>query len=178
MNLPNLLTLIRIALVPVFFAIIIQSPAENPQAPFFALLIFCVAAATDALDGFLARVLKQQTELGMFLDPLADKLLIVSGFLGILITGQPVFKPSMWIQVTVLFREIVIVLGFLTLHFFSKNILFRPNWIGKMTTFSQMLLILFCILNWPGAFLFSLVVAFFTVTSGIVYTVRELKQFS
>ncbi len=114
----------------------------------------------------------------MFLDPLADKLLILFGFLGILLTAQSIFKPPLWVSVIVLFREIVIALGFLTLFFFSKNIHFRPNWLGKTTTCTQMMLILFCLLSWPGTIALAYAAAFLTITSGVVYTVREMTQFS
>ena len=67
---------------------------------------------------------------------------------------------------------------FLTIHFFSKKVIFHPNWLGKLTTCSQMLLIAFCIFNWTGATFLAFSVAFLTIASGIVYTVRELRQFS
>jgi len=178
LNLPNSLTLFRIALVPVFLSIILQSPEENSQARLHAFFIFGIAAFTDALDGFLARKFNQQTELGAFLDPLADKMLVLSGFLGILLTTQAVYKLPIWVQVTVLFRELVIVLGFLTLQLFSKKITFIPNHLGKLTTFSQMALILFCIFNWPGSIEAAYLVAALTIASGIVYTSRELRKFT
>jgi cardiolipin synthase (CMP-forming) len=178
LNLPNFLTLTRIALVPVFFSLLLQPPAENTQSLFFALFIFVLAALTDALDGYLARTLKQETELGVFLDPLADKLLMVAGFLGIFLTAQSVYKPTIWIQVVILFREVVLALGFVTLHFFSKKVVFHPNWLGKLTTFSQMTLIVSCMMNFSFASYLSWVAAILTICSGIVYTVRELRHFS
>ena len=177
MNLPNLLTLTRIALVPLFFSLLLQPPIEGTHSLIFALLVFTIAAITDALDGFAARALKQETELGVFLDPLADKLLMIAGFLGILLTSQLVYKPLIWIQVVILFREVVIALGFLTLHFFSKKVTFHPNWLGKLTTFFQMTLIVFCVINHSFAQPLSLIVAVLTIASGIVYTVRELRHF-
>ena len=178
MNLPNLLTLFRISLVPFFLSVLLQSPDENSRACLHAFLIFGIAALTDALDGFLARRLNQETDLGKFLDPLADKLLILSGFLGILLTSQPVYKLPIWVQVTVLFRELVIALGFLTLFLFSKNIHFVPNPLGKLTTCFQMTLIVFCLFNWPGTMLIAYFTVLLTILSGIVYTSRELTQFS
>ena len=177
MNLPNILTLVRIALVPIFFSFLLQTPTENHLARFHAFLIFSFGAVTDALDGFFARLLKQQSKLGAFLDPLADKLLILAGFLGILLTTQPIFKLPVWIQVVVLFREIIIALGFLTLFLFSGKMDFKPNWIGKITTFFQMALIISCILNWSGAILIGYFAAVLTIVSGVVYTMRELPNF-
>jgi len=74
MNIPNMLTLIRITLVPIFVILMMEGLFS------YALAVFVVAGITDALDGFLARVLGQQTVLGSYLDPLADKALIITSF--------------------------------------------------------------------------------------------------
>ncbi len=178
MSLPNILTLIRIILVPIFFTVLVSPALPHSVLRFSAVFIFGAAALTDALDGFFARALKQQTELGAFLDPLADKLLVVFGLLGILLTPQAVFKPPLWIQVTILFREIILLLGFVMLFFLSKEIRIQPNYLGKCTTFSQMLLILFCLLSLPNAIGVAYFTAILTIISGCVYSARELIKFS
>ena len=84
MSLPNTITFIRIILVPFFFTELVSYKPNAEHHLKIALILFMTAASTDALDGFLARTLKLKTELGTFLDPLADKLLLVSGFLALL----------------------------------------------------------------------------------------------
>ena len=177
MNFPNFLTLLRIALAPVFLALLLQSPAEYPNILAFVFPIFAAAALTDAFDGFLARKWKQETELGIFLDPVADKVLILFGFLGILLTAQPVFKLPVWFQILVLFRELVIIIGVMTLFFFTGKIHSLPNKLGKLTTVTQILLIGSCILNWAGTANFSYAVAFLTAASCVVYTVQGMAKF-
>lgn len=178
MNLPNILTLLRIVLVPIFFSFLITPFSENPNARFYASFCLIAAALTDVLDGFFARSLRQQTEIGALLDPIADKLIVISGFLGILLTSQAVFKPLLGVQVMIIFREIMIALGFLIVFLFSRKIDFHPNWLGKMTNGLQLSLILFCIYDWPGAMGLSYVTVAVTVASGLVYTVQELRKFS
>lgn len=151
-------------------------PAENPHARMIACVLFAGAAVTDAIDGLLARLLRQKTELGAFLDPLADKMLILAGMIGIFLTLQPVYQPPLWFLVIVLFRELVFVIGFLTFLVFSKRMRIRPNLLGKATTLSQMLVILFCVLNWPGAQAVVSACALLTIASGFVYTGREWKN--
>lgn len=170
MNIPNLLTLLRIALVPIFFILLL-----TPGARIVAFTVFAAAALTDALDGLLARILNQKTELGAFLDPLADKMLILSGLIGIYLTKQPVHEPPLWFLVVVLFRELVFVIGFFTFFFFSKKMIICPNLLGKATTLTQMFLVVVCLLNWPGMLPLTFVSGALTVTSGLVYTWREWK---
>jgi len=101
MNIPNLLTLTRIILVPVIVILLIQ-------ASFFkAMIVFVVAGITDGLDGFLARVLNQKTVLGSYLDPLADKALILTSFVTLSILGV---VPS-WLSVIVISRDCIILIG-------------------------------------------------------------------
>ncbi len=177
MNLPNFLTLSRIALAPIFLSLLLLPPAENSHTLLFVTAIFAIAAFTDALDGFLARRWRQQTDLGAFLDPVADKILILSGFFGILLTAQPVFKLPVWIQILVLFRELVIGIGVMTLFLFSGKIHSLPNKLGKLTTVMQILLIGASLLNWNLTLEFAYVVAALTAASGVVYTVQGMRKF-
>ena len=107
MNIPNFLSLLRIILVPVFVIFLIQAEYDK------ALITFAVAGLTDALDGTLARLLKCQTTLGAFLDPIADKLLLVTSFVSLALFG---LIPA-WLAVIVISRDFIILLGiaFLTL---------------------------------------------------------------
>src|SRR3970040_1766704 len=101
MNIPNILTIFRILLVPVFVIFVIQNNL------FMALVIFILAGITDGLDGFLARVLDQRTVIGAYLDPIADKFLLISAYLSLTIKDM---LPG-WLSVVVVTRDIIILSG-------------------------------------------------------------------
>ncbi|MEI7670918.1 MAG: CDP-diacylglycerol--glycerol-3-phosphate 3-phosphatidyltransferase [Deltaproteobacteria bacterium] len=173
MNIPNLITLLRILLVPVVVILLIQG--------FFikALIVFVVAGLSDALDGFLARVLKQQTELGAYLDPIADKALLASTF----ITLSVLHVIPGWLTVIVISRDFIILLGISVLSIMSFSVEIRPLFISKITTAVQLttvLLALFarCLTVGIDPMLLHAIywaTAFFTVVSGLQYLSRGLK---
>src|SRR4030065_2641137 len=101
MNIPNLLTLLRIILVPVIVILLIQGVFLK------ALIAFIVASLSDVLDGFLARILHQQTALGAYLDPIADKALLASSF----VTLSVLHVIPGWLTGIVITRDFLILLG-------------------------------------------------------------------
>jgi cardiolipin synthase len=128
---------------------------------------------TDAADGYLARRLGQHTTLGSYIDPIADKLLLVSGFLSLsLLKDLPVSMhiPG-WLTLTVLTRDVVIVLGALFIFITTGTLKARPLFIGKLTTVFQMTTLFACLVALPPAVRnASFIITFFlTVVSGIVY---------
>lgn len=175
MSIPNYLTLFRILLTPIFFITLVSYTPEKEGLRFVALAIFVVAAMTDALDGILARFLKQRTALGQMLDPLADKILLVSAYIGLLFVATLPFRPPLWITITIIFRDLILLFGFFTLHFAAVKIEVVPNLWGKLTTVSQMLLLCFILLEWPVAILLAYLTVAFTIISGIIYITRGLK---
>ncbi len=174
MNIPNLLSLTRIILVPIFVIFLIQDKYYN------ALIIFIIAGLTDALDGTMARLLNAQTKLGSYLDPIADKLLLTTSFVTLAILG---IVPS-WLTVIVISRDFMILLGIAILTMMSITFEIKPALIGKVTTTLQIgtvfLVLLYkafshnlsyeCILT-----LFFWLTASFTVFSGLVYIIRGIK---
>jgi cardiolipin synthase len=140
-----------------------------------ALAIFVVAALTDALDGILARFLKQRTALGQMLDPLADKILLVSAYIGLLFVATLPFRPPLWITITIIFRDLILLFGFFTLNFAAVKIEVQTNIWGKLTTASQMLLLCFILLEWPVAIPLAFLTVAFTIISGVIYITRGLK---
>ncbi|MEI7750818.1 MAG: CDP-diacylglycerol--glycerol-3-phosphate 3-phosphatidyltransferase [Candidatus Omnitrophota bacterium] len=175
MSIPNYLTLFRILLTPVFFITLVSYTPEKEGIRLIALAIFVVAALTDALDGLLARYLKQRTALGQMLDPLADKILLVSAYIGLLFVSTLPFRPPLWITITIIFRDLILLFGFLTLNFAAVKIEVQPNIWGKLTTVSQMLLLCFILLEWPVAIPLAFLTVAFTIASGIIYITRGLK---
>jgi cardiolipin synthase len=131
MNVPNILTFSRILLAPVIVILLIQ-------ASFFkALIVFIVAGITDGLDGFLARVLQQKTVLGAYLDPLADKALILSSFITLSTLGV---IPS-WLSVIVISRDCIILVGISILALMDVSFEVKPAFVSKVTTTLQLLTI-------------------------------------
>jgi len=175
LSIPNYLTLFRILLTPVFFIALVSYTPEKENIRLVALAIFVVAALTDALDGLLARFLKQRTALGQMLDPLADKILLVSAYIGLLFVSTLPFRPPLWITITIIFRDLILLFGFLTLNFVAVKIEVQPNVWGKLTTVSQMLLLCFILLEWPLATPLAFLTVAFTIVSGIIYLTRGLK---
>jgi len=95
LSIPNYLTLLRIILTPVFITSLISYSPEKEYLRYWALAIFALAGLTDALDGILARVLRQKTALGEILDPLADKLLLLSGYISLLFVDSVLYPAAL-----------------------------------------------------------------------------------
>ncbi len=173
MNIPNFLSLLRIILVPVFVIFLIQVEYEK------ALITFMVAGLTDALDGTLARLLKCQTTLGAYLDPIADKLLLVTSFVTFAILG---LIPG-WLAVIVISRDFIILLGIAILTLMSVAYEIKPAIVGKITTFLQVATIFFTLLYKAFTHDFAYywitglcwITALFTVLSGLVYIIRGIR---
>lgn len=173
MNIPNLITLLRIILVPVIVILLIQGSF------FKALIVFIVAGLSDALDGFLARVLKQQTVLGAYLDPIADKALLASSFVTLSVLH---IIPS-WLTVIVISRDFIILLGIFVLSIMSITVEIRPAFVSKVTTGLQLITVLLALSVrclpcgfdeiWPLALYW--VTAFFTILSGLNYMLRGME---
>lgn len=178
MSIPNYLTLLRIILTPFFFTVLVSYTPEKEYFRLIALGIFILGSITDALDGILARFLKQRTALGQLLDPLADKVLLLSGYVGLLFVPTLPFRPPLWITVTIIFRDLILLIGFFALHFMTLKMDVVPNWWGKLTTVSQMLLLILILLEWPLAIPLAYLVAFFTIVSGVIYVAKGLKFIS
>jgi cardiolipin synthase len=127
MNLPNLMTLTRVLLIPVFVILIMN------QCFGWALITFALAGITDGIDGLVARITRQRTELGAYLDPIADKLLLLSAFITLSIIE---LLPS-WLTVIVITRDLIIFLGFLVMLLIEYRPKIQPSLISKMTTVLQ-----------------------------------------
>lgn len=174
MNLPNLITVVRILLTPVLVIVLLNAYFNK------ALVVFVIAGFSDGLDGFLARYLRQKTTLGAYLDPIADKLLLSTTFIT-LATLQLV--PS-WLTVIVVSRDVIIILGIAMLFVYGAKLPIRPSIISKITTLLQIMTI-FAILSrdfwslvWQMRDILIWLTAMFTVLSGLHYTYFGIKIFS
>jgi cardiolipin synthase (CMP-forming) len=129
LTIPNLLTLLRIIAIPVF--LIFLEDLRYPEA----LGIFVAAGVTDGLDGAIARLTKTKTTFGAYLDPAADKLLLVSAFIAL----GFMHEVPRWLVVLVISRDVIIVLGFFLLFMVTRETMeVQPTWGGKLSTFLQL----------------------------------------
>ncbi len=135
LNVANFLTISRVIAVPFFIVSLAYSYNST------ALVIFVACGLTDGLDGFIARTYHQRTEIGAFLDPLADKLLLTSSFVTLTLVDLPNTIPF-WLIVTVISRDFIISIGIAVLFMLGANISIAPTRIGKLTTFLQITLII------------------------------------
>lgn len=174
---PNILTIIRILLTPVFVMAYIS---ENFT---LAWILFLIAGLTDALDGFLARIWNQRTQLGAMLDPLADKALLVTSFICLAVKG---WLPA-WVAVLVVSRDAIIIGGLSVLNFWGVDVRsrIRPIWISKFNTVAQIFLVFFVMVSRTFGFdsplfLFLLVwlTALTTILSGVAYVRRGFELFA
>jgi len=138
LNIPNLLTLSRIILIPLFLYLIFTPTIEHR---IWALVIFVIASLTDLLDGWTARKLKQETETGKFLDPLADKFLVISALIAFLFLDP--FIP-LWMVIVIIARDLLITLmRYLAI---KKGTSLRTSRLGKVKTAFQMISIILIIM--------------------------------
>lgn len=165
MTIPNILTLMRILLTPLLVWFLLNG-CLTP-----ALAVFLVAGLTDGLDGLIARLFNQKSKLGAYLDPLADKLLLVSSFI---LLGRLHLVPS-WLVIIAVSRDVIILLGLMTLMFHQIPVEIRPAVVSKATTLAQLLSVLaamghdlFPLPAWNYGILFS-VTAVLSVISGFHY---------
>lgn len=150
-NLPNFLALLRVAFAPLLLWLI--TDRANPLfanihttwLDYFAALIFVLASVTDFFDGHIARSWNQKTILGAILDPLADKMLTLAAFLGLMLID----RASIWAVYLILTREFFIT-G-LRVMAASQNLSVAASMAGKIKTVSQMVAIGFLLMNWPFA---------------------------
>jgi CDP-diacylglycerol--glycerol-3-phosphate 3-phosphatidyltransferase len=173
LSIPNYITLCRILLIPVFFTVLLSYQAGKEHIRWIAFAIFLTATLTDAIDGFLARTTNSKTPLGRFLDPLADKVLLLSGFLGILFVPELPFRPPLWITVTVVFRDLVIVGGLVLIFFASGQLRVEPNIWGKAATAFQMATLIAVLAATRLAVPLWYITAVLTILSCFSYIVRD-----
>lgn len=171
MTVANIITIVRIIIVPFFVAVVLYYSKERDYFRFIALGIFLVAAFSDALDGYIARVYDQKTKLGALLDPLADKILLVSAFIFLFQVGNAFefVRFPIWLIVTVISRDIILILGALIIHLYQGDLEIKPTMFGKITTVLQMACIVGILLQWEQTPFLWDVTAVLTIISGLDY---------
>lgn len=164
LNLPNVLTLLRILLVPVLVVALLGAGGEASDV--LAAAVFWLASMTDAIDGWIARSREQITTFGKLMDPVADKLLVIAALLSLVSLG----RLEAWVAMVIIAREFAVTVARLQAR--NEGLVIPANWWGKAKTLVQMLTIFLLILfdpspAWVDGLVYAMVLV--TVASGIDY---------
>jgi cardiolipin synthase len=174
MNLANKITISRIILTPLFITAIVYSRMT------LALAFFVLAVISDALDGFIARTRNEKTMLGTILDPVADKILLISAFICLaLMKNLPAgLRLPPYVPIIVISRDAIIVLGSILIHVIKGSVNIVPSFWGKFTTFFQMMTIVAILVAFPYAAIVWQIATALTVISGADYIFKGSRVLS
>ena len=191
MTTANKITVVRILMIPAFVTMAIyygqsiQRGAPLEWERFTAIAIFLIASLSDGLDGYVARRYKQRSSLGVILDPIADKGLLLSGVITLSIVNWSEVESDygrfpIWFPVLVISRDAILVVGAVVLYLLNGKVHVKPKWTGKVATVLQMLAIGWVMLQLQVQ-LFPLIyvviaAGFFTLVSGIIYVTDGVRQ--
>ena len=189
MTTANKITIVRILMIPAFVTMAIyygqsvQRGAPLEWMRFAAIAIFLIAAISDGLDGYVARQYNQRSSLGVILDPIADKGLLLSGIITLSISNWSESDPDygmfpIWFPVLVISRDAILIVGAAILYLLIGKVHVKPNWTGKVATVLQMVAIAWVMLQLHVVPLLYVVIAagVFTAISGIVYVGEGVRQ--
>jgi CDP-diacylglycerol--glycerol-3-phosphate 3-phosphatidyltransferase len=189
MTTANKITVVRILMIPAFVTMAIyygqsmQRGAPLEWIRFAAIAIFLIAAVSDGLDGYVARRYNQRSSLGVILDPIADKGLLLSGIITLSISNWSDIDPDYgrfpaWFPVLVISRDAILFVGAGVLYLLNGKVHVKPNWTGKVATVLQMVAIGWVMLQLRFFPLLYVVIAagLFTFISGIVYVTDGVRQ--
>jgi len=151
----NQITALRILAVPFFIAVVLYNVPDRLSLRMTALGIFALAMLSDAVDGYIARRWNQRTLAGVILDPLADKLLLMSAFFCLYIIGPqlPAVRFPTWLVVAVISRDVILLIGSGLIYSLHGRLPGEATVWGKMSTFLQVLTITAMLLQWPALWL-------------------------
>ncbi len=179
MNFANKISTFRILTVPFFVAsLVYYHYPERDYLRFVALSIFILGVISDAIDGYIARKSKQISQAGMVLDPLGDKLLLMSAFIFLgNIKGSPDYIGfPLWVILIVISRDIIIILGAVVVYMVKQTINIFPTKWGKFTTVFQMFSVIAVLIQFKYVSILWSIAVFFTIISGMDYVQRGFKS--
>jgi CDP-diacylglycerol--glycerol-3-phosphate 3-phosphatidyltransferase len=182
----NKVTILRILLIPFFVVeVLYYVKTGNEVHRLVALLTFAVAAICDGVDGYIARHYNQWSELGTILDPLADKLLLVSGVVLLSFDHAPYLgQIPLWLTGTIIGRDLLLLIGLIVIQMTVGRVKVRPHVIGKVATVLQMVCVLWILLAWDAGWgarwtgYWNLSAAICTGVSGLLYVWDGVRQLS
>jgi CDP-diacylglycerol--glycerol-3-phosphate 3-phosphatidyltransferase len=180
MGLANKISILRILLIPFFVASLLYYHPEQDGLRFVALAIFFLGALTDTVDGNIARAKKEKTRLGTFLDPIADKLLLITAFISLSMIKQlPAgIRMPIWVPLIIISRDIILFLGAALIHVVTGSLEIHPTRLGKITTFMQMATVIGVLLQWKFSYFLWSTAILFTLISGIDYIMKGTSVLS
>ncbi|MSU56784.1 MAG: CDP-diacylglycerol--glycerol-3-phosphate 3-phosphatidyltransferase [Pedosphaera sp.] len=191
MTTANKITILRILLIPFFVVeVLYYVKSGNEAHRLAAILCFAVAAILDGVDGYIARHYNQWSELGTILDPLADKLLLVSGVVLLSFDhGARLGQFPFWLTGTIIGRDLLILIGMAVIHLTVGKVKVRPRLLGKCATVLQMICILWILLKWDDGLgdpaqgkywivVWTVMAAVCTGFSGLLYVWDGVRQLS
>ncbi|HWX21978.1 MAG TPA: CDP-diacylglycerol--glycerol-3-phosphate 3-phosphatidyltransferase [Candidatus Binatia bacterium] len=182
MTTANKITIFRILLIPFFVVeVLYYAKGGSELNRLLAFLSFAVAAICDGVDGYIARRYNQRSELGAILDPLADKLLLVSGIVVLSFDHRPNLQSiPLWLTGTIIGRDILLLTGLIVIQITVGKVRIKPRILGKIATVLQMVVIVWILLKWPEKWLQSLTLAAAICTggSGLLYVWDGVRQLS
>lgn len=173
----NKITVCRILAIPFFIVTILYYTPQKDYLRFTALGIFLFAVISDVIDGYVARRHHQKTKAGAVLDPLADKLLLISTFICLYKVGVlfPVLRFPIWLVVAVISRDIILLGGSVIMRLMDHDFVMEATAWGKATTFFQILAILGVLLQWPVSSVVWYPAVALTAVSGVDYIRKGIK---
>jgi len=182
MTTANKITILRILLIP-FFVVEILYYVKNGNEihRLLGVLCFATAAICDGVDGYIARRYNQRSELGAILDPLADKLLLVSAVVLLSFDHEPYLQAvPLWLTGTIIGRDILLLVGLLVIQMTVHKISVKPRFLGKLATVLQMVVVIWILLKWEASWLQALTLssALATGISGLLYVIDGSRQLS
>jgi CDP-diacylglycerol--glycerol-3-phosphate 3-phosphatidyltransferase len=150
MTTANKITILRILLIPFFVVeLIYYIETGNEIHHLVAVLLFAVTAILDGVDGYIARHYNQRSELGAILDPLADKLLLMSGIITLSCNHGPYLaRIPLWFTGTIIGRDLLVLIGIVVVRFTVGKVIVRPRIIGKIATVLQMTVVIWILMKW------------------------------
>ncbi len=184
MTTANKITILRMLLIPFFVVeVLYYVETGNEVHRLLAILSFAITAILDGVDGYIARCYNQKSELGAILDPLADKLLLVSGIVLLSFNHTPYLgQIPLWLTGTVIGRDLLLLTGIAVIRFTVGKVKVRPRAFGKIATVLQMIVVIWILLAWDRDLnaswlrVWTIGAALFTGLSGLLYIWDGVKQ--
>ena len=170
MNVPNAISLFRLALIPVFCGLVYTYVRGEEWLRYLAFITFATAAISDFVDGYVARHFEQQTKLGAILDPLADKLLINLSLVFLAVSTEFDAQVPKWLPIIILGRDITIAFGAWLINKLMGPVRVRPRVLGKVATFGHSIGVGWVLLNVPYGFQALMVMVAISLISLVDYT--------
>jgi cardiolipin synthase len=184
MTTANKVTIFRILLIPIFIVeTLYYFNTSNEVHRLIGLICFFGAAILDGVDGYIARRYNQRSELGAILDPMADKLLLVSAVVLLSLKSAEnaqITRIPLWLTAMILSRDSLLLLGMVVITMVCGKMNVKPRVMGKVATVLQMIMVLWTLLKWDAKWLqfWTLLVGLTTLASGLLYLWDAMRQLS